>query len=84
MENIDWLIHVLKVFKASTMLNEVDFCSKMLSQWYNIPIINFLIFEGWNKLYIFLFLPMMIWSQSNFDEAEKLFNDKSMNRHSLY
>jgi predicted ribonuclease YlaK len=24
---------------------------------------------------------MMIWSQSNFDEAEKLFNDKSMNRH---
>jgi hypothetical protein len=57
MENIDWLIHVLKVFKASTMLNEVDFLSKMSAfQWYNIPIINFLIFEGWNKLYIF-FIP---------------------------
>jgi tetratricopeptide (TPR) repeat protein len=27
-------------------------------------------------IYLFLFLPMMIWSQSNFDEAEKLFNDK--------
>jgi hypothetical protein len=31
-------------------------------------------------VYLFI-LPMMIWSQSNFDEAEKLFNDKSMNRH---
>jgi hypothetical protein len=56
----------------------------MLSQWYNIPIINFLIFEGWNKLYIFFIPTNDDLVAINFDEAEKLFNDKSMNRHSLY